>query len=185
MSMVEIRFHGRAGQGIVTAAELLAHAVAKEGKFSQAFPFFGSEKRGPPVASFCRIDDKPIKLHEQIYEPDFVVVADDSILDSVDVCAGLKKNGILIINTNRRVKDLGLKISGQKVFAVDGNEIAYRTFNKLIVNTIMLGALAKATGIVKIDSIKKAIDGEFPQKIAEPNKLVISECYDKTCNVHI
>ncbi len=183
--MIEVRFHGRAGQGIVTAAELLAHAVAMEEKFSQAFPFFGSEKRGPPVASFCRIDDKPIKLHEQIYEPDIVVVADASIFDAVDVCAGLKKNGTLIINTNKSIKELGLTLSGQKVFAVDGNEIAMRTFNRLIVNTVMLGALAKATGIVKIDSIKKAIDEKFSQKIAEPNKAVVSECFDKTCNAHV
>jgi len=183
--MIEVRFHGRAGQGIVTAAELLAHAVAKEGKFSQAFPVFGSEKRGPPLASFCRIDDKPIKLHEQIYEPDIVVVADDSILDAVDVCAGLKKDGILIINTKRPVRELGLKLSGQKIFAVDGNEIALRTFGKLIVNTVMLGALAKATGIVKIESIKKAIAERFPPKIAEPNNAVIEECFNKTCSVKI
>lgn len=181
MVMLEVTFHGRAGQGIVTASELLASAVAMDGKFSQAFPFFGSEKRGPPVASFCRIDSKPIKVHEQIYEPDIVVVADDSILKSVNVCSGLKKNGIIIINSTKAVKDLDLKVlPSQKIIAIDGTGIAWKVFNKKIVNTVMLGALIKATGIAKIDSIKKAIEERFPPKLSQPNIQVVEECYAKT-----
>src|SRR3989338_2300346 len=114
--MKEIRLHGRAGQGMVTGAELIALAANYEGKHSQAFPFFGSEKRGPPVEAYCRIDEKPITIHEEIAEPDIVIVGDSSIMDVVDVCAGLKPNGIVIVNTSRTPKELGLK--AKRVFTI-------------------------------------------------------------------
>ncbi len=174
--MLEIRFHGRAGQGIVTAAELLASAVAKEGKFSQAFPFFGSEKRGPPVTSYLRIDSKPISIHEEIEEPDVVVVAEPSILSEVKPDAGLKGESLLIVNYPRDKSEL--KLHAKRLYAVNGTEIAVKYFGKPITNTIMLGALCKIYPIVKLESLIEAINERFPPKLAEPNVKAITECYN-------
>lgn len=176
LDMLEIRFHGRAGQGIVTAAELLAEAAAMEGKYSQAFPFFGSEKRGPPVTSYCRIDEKPIVIHEEIEEPDMIVVAEPSVLNEVKVDAGLKPNGILIINSIQSAEEFSK--AERHVFAVNGTEIAVKHLGKPITNTVMLGALCKITGIVKIENIQQAIRNRFPPKIAEPNIKAIEECFN-------
>lgn len=172
--MIEVRFHGRAGQGIVTAAELLAVAVAKEGKYSKAFPFFGAEKRGPPVEAFCRIDDKPISFYEQVYNPDIVVVTDGSLLKSVPVTKGLKKDGVVLVNSKKEKKALGLDAA--KVFAVDGTAIAMKQLGKPLANTVMLGALAKATGAVKLESLKAALFERFKQDVAQRNYLAIKEC---------
>ena len=166
---------------MVTGANLLALAANYEGKHSQAFPFFGSEKRGPPVEAYTRIDDKPINLYEEIAEPDIVVVGDSSIMDAVDVCAGLKKDGIVIVNTNKKPEDLKLK--AKRVFTVNATEVALKHFHKLILNTVMLGAVCKVTGIVKLESVKKAIAealGEkIPQKVLDANIAAIQEVYDK------
>lgn len=179
--MIEVRFHGRAGQGMVTASEILARAVNMEGKYSQAFPVFGSEKRGPPVVAFCRIDERPIIIHEEITEPDFVVVADQSVLKSVDVCMGLKKNGLVLVNTNKPAKDLG--ISAKRVFGIDGTQIAIKNFGKSIVNTVMLGAFVKVTGIVKLESVLNALSEKFSEKfseqVIEANLKTIKESYEK------
>lgn len=177
--MQEIRFHGRAGQGIVTAAELLAVAAGFENKHSQAFPMFGSEKRGPPVTGFCRISDEPIEIHEQIYKPDIVLVADATIMDIVDVAAGLKPNGVVLINTAKKPAELGLKMEkGQRLLTVDGTDIAIKYFKKPITNTVMLGALSKATKIVGLDALKKAINQRFTGEPAKHNINAIQECYD-------
>ena len=176
--MLEVRFHGRAGQGIVTAAELLAVAAGFEGRHSQAFPMFGSEKRGPPVTGFCRISDEPIEIHEQIYRPDIVLVSDSTIMDTVDVAAGLKPQGIALINTSKKPAELGLKLSGgQKLLTVDGTDIAIKYFKKPITNTVMLGALSKATKIVGLDALKKAIQQRFKGETAKHNIDAITECY--------
>lgn len=179
--MIEVRFHGRAGQGIVTAANLLAIAAGKEGKFSKAFPVFGSEKRGPPLASFCRIDDKPILLYEQIYQPDVVVVTDPSVLASVPVEEGLKEGGLVLVNTRKPVEQLGLK--AKRIVTVDGTAIANQFLGRPIVNTIMVGALAAATGIVKTESIGAALAEIFKPEIAEKNYSAIRACGDKLCAV--
>ncbi len=185
--VIEVRFHGRAGQGMVTASEILARAVNMEGKFSQAFPVFGSEKRGPPVVAFCRIDSKPIIIHEEITEPDFVVVAEPNVLKSVDVCSGLKKNGIVIVNSNKPAKDLNL--SAKNVFTIDGTEIALKNFGKPIVNTVMLGAFVKVTGIVKLESVLKALSEKFASKfseqVIEANLKTIKESFDKMAGVQV
>jgi 2-oxoisovalerate ferredoxin oxidoreductase gamma subunit len=174
--MLNIRFHGRGGQGAVTAAELLAVAVSFEGKYSQAFPVFGVERRGAPVTAFCRIDDKPIRVHQQIYEPDIVVVLDRKLLEAVDVCKGLKEDGIVIVNTRKKKEELGIRAKG--VYAVDATEIAFKHIGAPIVNTAMLGAFSKATGLVKLESIEKAVDGRFPDEISEKNKKAVGECYN-------
>ena len=176
MEDVKIRFHGRAGQGMVTAAELTAMAASMEGKFSQAFPFFGSEKRGPPVVAFCRISDKPITTHEQIYEPNIVVVADSTVIGAVDVEAGLSKDGIIIINTHKTVQELGLK--SKNVFTIDGTQLALQTLGKPITNTVVLGAMVKATGVVKLEDVKKAIEKQFAGPLAEKNVALVQKAFD-------
>lgn len=178
--MFEIRFHGRAGQGIVTAAELLADAVHMEGKYSQAMPFFGSEKRGPPVTSYLRIDSKPITIHEEIITPDLVVVAEPSVLSEVQVDAGLKMNGQLILNsphTLEFVKASGV-VNGHHLSVINGTDIALKHLGKPITNTVMLGALCKLTNVVKLESVIKAIERRFPEKLAKPNIEAIKECYN-------
>ena len=179
--LAEIRFHGRAGQGMVTAAELLASAAGAEGKYSQAFPVFGSEKRGPPVMSFCRISDSPITIYDQVSEPDIVVVADPSVLSSVNVAAGLKRGGIVIANCSCKASELG--IPDAKVYVVDGTKIALEHLKRPIFNTVMLGAFIKITGLVKMESMEKAIREEFGEKdktIADKNIEVIRTCYELT-----
>lgn len=172
--LLQIIFHGRAGQGIVTASELLAHAVAMEGKYSQAFPVFGSEKRGPPVQSFCRISDKPITLHEQIYEPDITVVCDATVIPTVNVCKGMNE-GLAIVNTMKQLHFPECR----KVFVIDATAIAVKHFKKPIVNTIMLGALAAATGIVKVESLEKAAKEHFGGSVGDANAAAIRECYEE------
>jgi pyruvate ferredoxin oxidoreductase gamma subunit len=173
--MIEIRFHGRGGQGVVTSAEILAMAAFKDGKYSQAFPFFGTERRGAPVVAFTRIDGKFIRIREQIYNPDFVVVLDSTLLDVIDVTDGLKNNGMIIINSN---KDIDLK-SKFKVKTVDATEIALRIIGKPFINAPMIGALVGATEIVDINSVFKAIKERFPEKIAEINIKAVKETYEK------
>ena len=173
--LLQIVFHGRAGQGIVTAAELLAVAAGAEGKHSQAFPVFGSEKRGPPVQSFCRISDAPITIHEQVYEPDITVVCDKTVMPTVNVCSGMKeKQGLAIINS---AHEISLPIC-KRVFVVDGTSIALKNFGKPIVNTVMLGALAAATGVVRMESLEEAARKHFPGKVGEANAKAIRDCYD-------
>lgn len=180
--MFEVRFHGRGGQGAVTAAELLAVAAGEEGKSSQSFPVFGVERRGAPVASFCRIDDKQIRIHQQVYNPDFVVVLDEGLLDGVDVASGLKENGVIIVNSKCDASALNEKLKpkgGMKVFVVDATGIALKNLGKPIVNTAMLGAFAKASGLVTLESVKKAVNERFEGKMAEKNAKAVEECFNE------
>ncbi len=182
IKMIEIRFHGRGGQGALTAAEVFALAAFLEGKEAQHFPQFGAERRGAPVAVFCRIDDKPITIHSNIYAPDCVVVLDISLIKTINVTAGLKKNGWLILNTSQKpeyFRNLGFR----HIAAVDATSIALQ--RKLgseaapIVNTTILGALAKATGAVKLEAMLKAIEEKISQKTAD-NLSACEEAFEKT-----
>jgi len=173
--MIEVRFHGRGGQGVVTSANILAIAAFKEGKYCQAFPFFGTERRGAPVVSFARIDDEFIKTREQIYNPDYVIVLDSTLLDVVDVTKGLKDNGMVIINTNKKVN---LETNSQ-VKAVDATAIALEVIGKPFVNTPMIGALVGATNIVKLDSVAEVIKERFPEEIAQKNIEAVKKTYEK------
>ncbi|MFH1285704.1 MAG: pyruvate ferredoxin oxidoreductase subunit gamma [Candidatus Micrarchaeota archaeon] len=177
--MIEVRFHGRGGQGAVTAAELLAVAVGEGGKRSQAFPFFGVERRGAPVMSFCRIDEKPIRLHQQVYEPDYVVVLDNTLIEggTVDVCSGLKKNGVVIINSNCSKE--AFKLPTKNIYTVDATSIALKHFGRALVNTAMLGAFAKVYGL-KLEAVKRAISEHFPKELAEKNMRAVEECFNQT-----
>ena len=173
ISMIEIRFHGRGGQGAVTAAEILAKAAFKDGKHSQAFPFFGVERRGAPVMAFTRIDSEPINLRYQVYNPDYVVVLDDGLLNVVDVYSGLKENSEVIINTHEA-------ISGEShpVYDIDATGIALDVLGINIVNTIILGYFAKKTGQVSIDSLIEVIKETFPDKLGEKNAVAAQKAYD-------
>ncbi len=163
--MIEIRFHGRGGQGAVIASKVLAAAAFKEGKYVQAFPSFGVERRGAPVMAFTRIDDKPIRIRCQIYEPDHIVVLDPTLLEAIDVTAGLKEGGWVIINSEREPGAFNLP-KGFRVATVDANSIAikYKLGPKTapIVNTAILGALARATGIVGLEALTEAVREAVP-----------------------
>jgi len=179
--MFEIRFHGRGGQGSVIASEILAKAVFREGKDVQSFPFFGVERRGAPVTAFTRIDDRPIRVKTGIYEPDCVVVLDPSLLKSQNVAAGLKAGGTLIVNTDKRPEDLGFKLTG-RIATVDATSIALKhglgSKATPIVNTAILGALAKVTGIVQLDHIMAAIAENVPSK-PEENAAAARDAFDQ------
>jgi pyruvate ferredoxin oxidoreductase gamma subunit/2-oxoisovalerate ferredoxin oxidoreductase gamma subunit len=180
--MIEIRFHGRGGQGAVTAANILAEAAFREGNDVQAFPYFGVERRGAPVTAFTKIDKKPIRVKSQIYEPDYVVVLAAQLVESINVAEGLKPNGCVIINTNKPPKAFKDLVEG-RVVSVDATEIAIK--NKLgtrtapIVNTAILGGLAKASGIVKIESIIDSIKDRSPAK-KEENAKAAQDAYENT-----
>jgi len=173
--MYEVRFHGRGGQGAVTAAELLATAVAYEGKFSQAFPFFGVERRGAPVASFLRIDSSAIRLHQQIYYPDCIVILDPSLIGGIDFVKAIKPETIAIVNATKSKDDLAIPL--KSIFVVNATDIALKQIGAPIVNTAMLGAFAKATKLVSLESLNRAIDERFPPALAGKNKAAVEECY--------
>jgi 2-oxoacid:acceptor oxidoreductase gamma subunit (pyruvate/2-ketoisovalerate family) len=177
----EIRIHGRGGQGSVTAADLLAHAAFMEGKSVQAFPYFGAERRGAPVKAFARISDEPILVHSQIYTPDYVIVLDHVIYKVVDVTEGLKKDGIIIMNTTKRPEEIGLK--GWRIATVDATGIALE-LNLLVaglpvVNTAIAGAFAKATGEVKLASVLKAIQETWTGGAGEKNARAAELAYER------
>jgi len=177
----EIRIHGRGGQGGVTAAELLAKAAFKEGKWVQAFPFFGAERRGAPVNAFARIADKPILIRSQVYNPDYVIVLDHTLLDVIDVTHGLKKDGIVILNTTKKPYETGIK--NYRVATVDATSIALKlqllVAGLPVLNTPMLGAFAKATGEVKLESVIEAIKEAWPGAAGEKNAKAATLAYER------
>jgi 2-oxoacid:acceptor oxidoreductase gamma subunit (pyruvate/2-ketoisovalerate family) len=180
--MQEIRFHGRGGQGAVIGSEVLAHAFFLENKYVQAFPAFGVERRGAPVAAFCRVDDKPIYLRNQIYRPDHVIVLDDSLIRIGVVREGLKKTGTIVVNGKHPVNHY-LEIIGPefKVYVVDAASIAVRyrlgSAANPIVNTAILGAFSKATGLVGITAVETAIEDHVPAR-KENNRKAARQAYD-------
>ncbi len=177
--MLEIRFHGRGGQGAVTSAELFAQAAIMEGKYAQAFPSFGPERRGAPVVAFCRIDEQPIFLRTNINEPDIVMVLDPSLLQVVDVTAGLKDQGILIVNSGKEPHHFMMnKLS--KAATINATQIALDILKRPITNTILLGALAKIAGAVKIESLIDAIEQRFDAKNAARNVQALQKAFAET-----
>lgn len=177
----EIRIHGRGGQGGVTAAELLARAAFKEGKWVQAIPFFGAERRGAPVKAFARLSDKPILVRSQVYNPDYVMVLDSSLLELGDVTEGLKKDGIVIVNTRKKPEELSLKQG--RVASVDATGIALELELVIsglpVLNSTMLGAFAKATEEVKLESVIEAIRQLWPGAAGEKNAKGASLAYER------
>lgn len=172
--MIEIRFHGRGGQGSVTAAEILAKAAFKDGKYVQSFPFFGVERRGAPVMAFTRIDDKPIDLRYQIYNPDYVLVLDDGLMNVVDVFSGIKDDSEIIINIPEEYKGTG----EHNIYSIDATGIALELLGRNIVNTIILGYFAKKTQEVTIESLIEVIKETFPGKVGELNAKATQKAYE-------
>ncbi|MBI5968195.1 MAG: 2-oxoacid:acceptor oxidoreductase family protein [Deltaproteobacteria bacterium] len=179
--MIEIRFHGRGGQGAVIASKILAAAFFKEGKFAQAFPAFGAERRGAPVMAFTRFDKKPITRRSQVYEPDHVIVLDEPILDSVDVTAGLKRGGWILINSAKPSSAFE-KLANFQVATVDANRIAQEnglgTATAPVVNTVILGAFSKITGLVGLKAVIEGIQENVPTK-TEANVAAAKAAHDQ------
>ncbi len=176
--MIEIRWHGRGGQGAVTSVELLALAAIEEGKYAQGFPAFGPERRGAPVMAYNRVSEKPIKIRSGIYNPDVVVVLDPSLVGLVNVTDGLKPDGLLIINTSKPAPVIReqLKYKG-KLATVDATHIAREELGVPIANTTMLGAVMKATKVLKLESLNEPIEERFG-KIAYKNKNALKRAFD-------
>lgn len=172
--MIEIRLHGRGGQGAVTAAEILAKAAFEDGKYCQAFPFFGAERKGAPVMAFTRIADKQIRRRYQVYNPDYVIVLDETLLEAVDVLSSLKEGSKVIINSKEDI-NLGKEIDS---YSIDATGIALEVLGVPIVNTVMLGAFASVTGEVTLDSIIKMTKDNFPGKIGEKNAEATKIAYE-------
>jgi 2-oxoacid:acceptor oxidoreductase gamma subunit (pyruvate/2-ketoisovalerate family) len=177
--VIEIRFHGRGGQGAVIASELLAQAAFLEGKHPQSFPFFGVERRGAPVTAFTRIDDAPIQIRTSITAPDIVVVLDTGLLRTINVTAGLKADGLLLVNTEKAPDKVQVPFKG-RLATIDATAIAlaHGLGSKAmpIVNTAVLGALARASGVVSLDSICRAVERFVPAKRQE-NLQAVGDAY--------
>jgi len=175
--MIEIRLHGRGGQGSVTAAELLAVAAFDDGREAQAFPAFGVERRGAPVTAFCRMSDKPIRVRTQIYAPDYVIVQDPTLMESVDVLAGIKDGGTVLINSERKPEELKLKTTA-RVVSVPATQIAIEELGRPIMNTVLLGAFAGVSGMISFEAIERSIRHRFRGELGEKNIKAARRAYE-------
>ena len=185
--LTEIRWHGRGGQGAKTAALLFGEAVLGQGKYMQAFPEYGPERMGAPVQSFNRISDEPITLHCHVTSPQIVVVLDPTLIGTVDITHGLPADGTIIVNTGEQASKFRemLKLDGQKLYTVDASKIAQETIGRNIPNTPMMGALAKATGLLDfknmLDDTRKKLEKKFRSKpeVVEGNVKAIQRAYNE------
>ena len=180
--MFGVRIHGRGGQGAVTAAEMLSVAAFDEGRHAQAFPTFGSERTGAPVVSFCRIDDRPIRLREPITEPDALIVQDPTLLHQVNLFAGLQDDGYLLVNTSRPLEELGLgdlldRLRPGRVVAVPATELAREHLGRPLPNAALLGGFAALTGQVSMGSVADAIRARFTGPVGEGNVEAAEAAY--------
>lgn len=173
-NLVEIRWHGRGGQGAKTASLLLADAAFNTGKYIQGFPEYGPERMGAPITAYNRISDTPIRIHSNIYEPDYVVVVDDTLLESVDVTAGLKEEGAIVINTKKKREQLEKLLKGYKgkVYTIDARKVSMDTLGKYFPNTPMLAAIVKVSGIMNEDDFVKDMEGSFKHKFAKKPEVI-------------
>ena len=180
-SLIEVRWHGRGGQGAVTSAELVAQAAISEGRFGQAFPSFGPERRGAPVLAFVRVsNDKPIRIRAEITEPDVVVILDPGLLGVVNVTAGLKPDGTVIINSRKTPEEIRSEFSiNHRLATVNATKIAKELLGVNIVNTTMVGALLKATDLVKVESVYEPLKERFG-KLADKNYTSMKKAYELT-----
>lgn len=180
--MFQVRIHGRGGQGVVTAAEMLSVAAFDEGRHAQAFPSFGSERTGAPVVAFCRIAEREIRLREPIMEPDAIIIQDATLLHQVDVFAGLRPDGYILINTNKSFVELGLgelvrNMPPERLCIVAATEIALRLVGRPVPNVPLLAGFAALTGRIRLDSVIKAIEERFAGKVAAGNVAAAREAY--------
>lgn len=183
--LIEVRWHGRGGQGIVTVSRMLAYAALLDGKYVQAFPEFGPERRGAPVTGYSRISDEPIRIHSQIYNPNIVVIVDPTLIGKIDLAKGLVSGGIVVAHTERSPDDLKkeLNIDNAKVYTIDAMRIALDVLGRPIYNTAMLGALIKAAPLAKMESLNKVVLERFPGAVGEKNVAVIKRAFEEVSGV--
>ncbi len=162
--MTQIRIHGRGGQGVVTAAELIAIAAFHEGKQAQAFPSFGVERTGAPIEAFVRISDQPIRTREHVYRPDILIIQDSTLLATVKLTEGCSKSTKVIINTTEAKEKINIDLPKKNIFTIDATKIALEIIGKNIVNTVILGTFAKITGLISLNSLAEAIKEKFNDK---------------------
>jgi 2-oxoacid:acceptor oxidoreductase gamma subunit (pyruvate/2-ketoisovalerate family) len=179
--ILEVRWHGRGGQGAWTASELLARAAIHEGKHIQSFPEFGPERMGAPVTAFTRISTEPIQIHCAVYSPDVVAVLDPTLMKAVRIADGLTEEGIIIVNSDATPAEVRKTINTEKgkLWAVPATQIAIKILGRPITNTAMLGAVARITGIVSLQSIEKIVKERFRADLAEKNFAVIKQAYEE------
>ena len=172
--MIEIRWHGRGGQGAKTASLLLADAAFNTGKYIQGFPEYGPERMGAPITAYNRISDKPITIHSNIYEPDYVVVVDDTLLESVPVTAGLKTSGAIVINTTKSADYLKKALKGYEggIYTIDARKVSMETLGKYFPNTPMLAAIVKVSKIMTDEDFIKDMRGSFKHKFAKKPEVI-------------
>ena len=180
--MFEVRIHGRGGQGVVTAAEMLSIAAFEEGRHAQAFPSFGSERTGAPVVAFCRIADKEIRLREPIMAPDALIIQDPTLLQQVDVFAGLKKDGFILINTKSTFEELGLSEflrnwPADRLCTLAATDLGLKHVGRPMPNVPLLAGFAALSGIIKLESVFKAINAKFSGKVAQGNVAGATEAF--------
>jgi pyruvate ferredoxin oxidoreductase gamma subunit len=180
--MLQIRIHGRGGQGVVTAAELLSIAAFEQGRHAQAFPSFGSERTGAPVVAFCRIDDHEIRLREPVLNPDVLIVQDPTLLHQVDVFQGLPRNGYVLINSRRSFEQLGLadivqRYQSDRLTTVPATEIAMKHLGRPLPNVALIGGFAALSALVSLDAVSHAIRDKFSGKVADANIAAAADAY--------
>ena len=181
-AILQIRIHGRGGQGVVTAAEMLSIAAFEQGRHAQAFPSFGSERTGAPVVAFCRIDDKPIRLREPILSPDVLIVQDAHLLNQIDVFQGLKPDGWVLINSRKSPAELGVADLAERLpkghmLTLAATEIALRHLRRPLPNAVLLGGFAAMTGMISLDAVNHAIEHKFQGEVAARNIAAAAEAY--------
>ena len=182
--MFQVRIHGRGGQGVVTAAEMLSIAAFREGRHAQAFPSFGSERTGAPVVAFCRIDQREIRLREPVMQPDALILQDPTLLRAPDLFAGLRPGGYVIVNSERSVEALGLGdlaegLPAGHVRTVPATDLARKHLGRPLPNAALLGGFAALTGVVSLESVRDAIGRRFAGAVAEGNAAAASAAYER------
>ena len=173
-NMIEIRWHGRGGQGAKTASLLLADAAFNTGKYIQGFPEYGPERMGAPITAYNRISSSPITIHTNIYEPDYVVVVDDTLLESVAVTAGLKKDGAIVINTTKDINYLKKVLNGYEggIYTIDARKVSIDTLGKYFPNTPMLASIVKVSGVMTEEDFLEDMKGSFKHKFAKKPEVI-------------
>ena len=180
--MFQVRIHGRGGQGVVSASQMMSVAAFHQGLYSQSFPSFGSERMGAPVMAFVRIDDKEIELREPVLDPDLLIIQDPTLFNAIDVFSGLKQDGYVLINSTKSVEELGIDeaVSGLPpghVATVPATELALKHLKRPTPNTVLLGAFAAMSDLLGIDGVEKAIREKFPGKVGEMNVAAAKAAY--------
>ncbi|HYB51672.1 MAG TPA: 2-oxoacid:acceptor oxidoreductase family protein [Burkholderiaceae bacterium] len=181
--MLQVRIHGRGGQGVVTAAEMLSVAAFEQGRYAQAFPSFGSERTGAPVVAFCRIDERDIRLREPIIAPDVLIVQDPTLLYQVDVFQGLKPDGFVLINSKRSFDELGLgdialRYRRERLISLPATEIALKHLGRPLPNAVLLGGFAALSGLIRLEAVAHAIRDRFAGKLARDNVAAATAAFE-------